>query len=447
MSATVIVGTAPRSFPLHFTALAAALVVAVLAERLDSPGLYGVLAVCFAVGLAPNWRECLRSRSGKIALLLALGAVLGTVAVGGDLLRVAAAAARMSDVIVLILSVALIRPALTELKLDHAIAAMAARAPRPLRGCAILLGVTIAGLGLSFGAVSIFGGSLRGRTDDDATAARAAMRGLSLSMILGPSTASVAAVMAAYPEVGWGAALLVGLPIAAAGIVLGSIAARRLTISAAPASRTELSRTILAILAVPAGAVLLRVVFDLSMTLAISASAVLVAIALLICATRGVADLRDALVRSDDHLGEAWAQASSEIALFLACGLVMGFMREPAIAETARSFVAVILPAGLPGLLVLTVAVPLVTALGIHPMALFAILAPVATPALLGISDTAVFQTWIVAIGLSMLVSPASVLTMTTVASFGLPAEKLCLRGNGLYAVSLAVIAALLFTI
>ena len=36
--------------------------------------------------------------------------------------------------------------------------------------------------------------------------------------------------MAAYPHVGWGDALLAGLPIALAGIVIGSIAARRLTI-------------------------------------------------------------------------------------------------------------------------------------------------------------------------------------------------------------------------
>jgi hypothetical protein len=151
-----------------------------------------------------------------------------------------------------------------------------------------------------------------------------------------------------------------------------------------------------------------------------------------------------ALLRSDAQIGEAWAQASAETALFLACGLVLGFMREPVVAETARHFVADILPAGLPGLLVLTVAVPLVTALGIHPMALFAILAPVVTPSLLGISEAGVFQAWIVAIGLSMIVSPASVLTMTTVASFGVPARGLCLRGNGLYALMLAVIAIIL---
>ena len=66
------------------------------------------------------------------------------------------------------------------------------------------------------------------------------------------------------------------------------------------------------------------------------------------------------------------------------------------------------LPGGLPGLLFLTIAVPLITTLGIHPMAVFAILGPVVTPSLLGLSDLSVFQAWIVSIGLSMVVSPAS---------------------------------------
>jgi hypothetical protein len=268
-------------------------------------------------------------------------------------------------------------------------------------------------------------------------------------MILGPSTASVAAVMATYPGVGWGGALMVGLPIAVAGIVIGSVAARRLTISAAPASLAELIRAVLAIIAVPTCAVVLRVLFGLSMTMAIAASAVVVAAILLIRATRVASrgDRRQALLRCNFQLGEYWAQASAETALFLACGLVMGFMREPVMAETARAFAAAFLPSGYPGLVVLTVAVPLITALGIHPMALFAVLAPVLTPALLGISEAAVFQAWIVAIGLSMVVSPASVLTMTTVSSFGVPAERLCLRGNGCYAVSLAVIATIVFLV
>ena len=229
-------GLSLRGFPAHLAMLLGILGVALLAEAHKSAVLFGLLAAALTLGLAPTWRIWVGRRSGKMASALAVGAIFGTLATGGDLVRVLEAASRMAVVVVLILCVALIRPALCELGLDHAVAAIAARAPRPLRGCAILLGVMIAGLGLSFGAVSVFGGSLQGRTNDDATAARAAMRGLALSMTLGPSTASVAAVMAAYPQVGWGDALLVGLPIALAGIVIGSIAARRLTIAAEPAS-------------------------------------------------------------------------------------------------------------------------------------------------------------------------------------------------------------------
>jgi hypothetical protein len=440
-----------QGFPTRLVMLIGALGVALLAESQQSAISYGVLATALALGLVPTRRNWIGRRSGKLAILLAIGAILGTLAVGGDLIRILVAASPMAVVIVLILCVALIRPALAELGLEHAVAAIAARTPRSLRGCAILLGVTIAGLGLSFGAVSIFGGSLRGRTDDDATAARAAMRGLALSMTLGPSTASVAAVMAAYPHVGWGDALLIGLPIALVGIVIGSIAARRLTISAEPASARELTRAILAILAVPAVAVLLRLAFGLSMTLAIATAAVIVAVVLLTCATRAATrkkrgDMRQVLLRSDVQLGEAWAQASAETALFLACGLVLGFMREPVIAESARAVLAFV-PRGYPDLLVMMVGVPLVTTLGIHPMALFAILAPVLTPSVLGMSEPSVFQAWIVAVGLSMIVSPASILTVTTVLSFGVPADRLCLRGNGLYAAGLAAIATCLFLI
>lgn len=431
--------------------LIGALGVALFAESRQSAALYGLLATALAVGLVPMRKNWVGRRSGKLAMLLAVSAILGTVAVGGNLIRVLVVASPMAVVIVLILCVALIRPALMELGLDHAVAALAARAPRSLRGCAILLGVTIAGLGLSFGAVSVFGGSLRGRTDNDAAAARAAMRGLALSMTLGPSTASVAAVMAAYPHVGWGDALLVGLPIALAGIVIGSIASRRLTISAEPASARELTRAILAILAVPAVAVLLRLGFGLSMTLATATAAVIIAALLLSCAARAAmarqcGGMRQLLLRSDSQLGEAWAQASAETALFLSCGLVLGFMREPVIAGAARAVFAFV-PHGYPGLLVMLFGVPLVTTLGIHPMALFAILAPVLTPSILGLSEPAVFQAWIVAAGLSMVVSPASILTVTTVLSFGVPADRLCLRGNGWYAAGLAVFATGFFLI
>jgi hypothetical protein len=197
---------------------------------------------------------------------------------------------------------------------------------------------------------------------------------------------------------------------------------------------------------VPGVAVFLRAAVGRSMTLAIAASAVLVAAVLLLCATfaasrRGHGVVRQVLLRSDHQVGEAWPQASAETALFLACGLVMGLMREPAVAESARSVTTAVMPLGYPGLLVMMIGVPLVTTLGIHPMAMFAILSSVLTPSLLGISEAGVFQAWIVAIGLSMIVSPASILALTTVSSFGVPAERLCLSGNGSYVAGLGVIA------
>jgi hypothetical protein len=40
-----------------------------------------------------------------------------------------------------------------------------------------------------------------------------------------------------------------------------------------------------------------------------------------------------------------------------------------------------------------------------------------------------------------MIVSPASVLTVTTVSGFAVSARDLCLRENGLYALALAIFA------
>jgi hypothetical protein len=191
---------------------------------------------------------------------------------------------------------------------------------------------------------------------------------------------------------------------------------------------------------------MLNMACGLAVTLAIAAAAVCVAIVLVACAVRDRRAWPRALARFDAGIGQAWAESSAETALFLACGLVLGAMREPVLVDAARTAVAPWLPSGLAGVLFLTIAVPLITTIGIHPMALFAVLSPVVTPGLLGLPPANLFQAWIVAIGLSMVVSPASILTMTTVSGFGVPAGALCLRGNGRYALGLALFAsALLF--
>ncbi|HEX3993405.1 MAG TPA: hypothetical protein VHX39_19700, partial [Acetobacteraceae bacterium] len=65
-----------------------ALGVALCAEARQSAAAYGVLATALALGLVPTRKIWVARRSGKVAILLASGAILGTLAVGGDLVRV-----------------------------------------------------------------------------------------------------------------------------------------------------------------------------------------------------------------------------------------------------------------------------------------------------------------------------------------------------------------------
>src|SRR5208283_4336092 len=93
--------SALQAFPTHLVMLIGALGVALLAESQQSTAPYGVLTTALALGLVPTRKTWVGRRSGKVAILLAIGAILGTLAVGGDLIRILVAASRMAVVIVL----------------------------------------------------------------------------------------------------------------------------------------------------------------------------------------------------------------------------------------------------------------------------------------------------------------------------------------------------------
>ncbi len=75
---------------------------------------YDVTALLLAAGLAFAGRTWLARGSGKFALGLAGGAAVFTVALGIDPLAVIGGAARMSDVVILMLSIAMVRPIFAE---------------------------------------------------------------------------------------------------------------------------------------------------------------------------------------------------------------------------------------------------------------------------------------------------------------------------------------------
>jgi hypothetical protein len=433
-------GVAGRSLPWAAAAFLAVLGASGAAE-LSGRRFWEMMATALLVaGLALGWRQWLPRKSGRVAVAITI-AVAALGAAGFDLVAIGAAAARMSSVIVLMLSVALLRPIFAERHLDAALAAKLAHVPAPLRPAAIVVAAALASLGLSFGAIGVLGATLGRRAAPETVAACAAMRGLVLSMLLGPSTASVAAVMAVYPHLSWGAALAIGLPLALVGGVLAGAMAPPLALAASEPRGRGALLAIALLLAELAMTLAAHLGLGLSMTLSIA----LAAAALAVAATLGWGwrDGGAALERLDARIAESWTSVMPESALFLACGLLIGVMQLPELALPARDAIAGLLPGGASTVVAVLVLVPLVTQAGIHPMVPFALLAPVLAESDLGISTAGVYAMWIVTFMLSMLLSPVSVLRMMTSTNFAVPSRLLGWRGNGAFAAAFAGASAL----
>ncbi|HUH85636.1 MAG TPA: hypothetical protein VLX85_13585 [Stellaceae bacterium] len=437
-------GVGSRSLPWAVLPFLAVLGASCAAELSGSRLWDWLAATLLAAGLALGGRHWLPRKSGRIALLICIAAVaLG--ALGFDLATIGAAAARMSGVVVLMLSVALLRPVFAERQLDAALAAKLARLPAALRPATVVVAAAAASLGLSFGAIGVLGATLGRRATPETTAACAAMRGLVLSMLLGPSTASVAAVMAVYPHLSWTAALGIGLPLALVGGALATLMAPPLVMTTTEKRRPGALLAAMLLLAELAMTLIAHVALRLSMTLSIALAAAALAIGTTLC--WGRQDFGAALERLDDRISESWTSVMPESALFLAAGLLIGVMQLPELAVPLRHAVALLLPGGAWSVLAVLVLMPLVTLAGIHPMVPFAILAPVLSAADLGISTAGLYAMWIVAFMLSMLLSPVSVLRMMTSSNFAVPSRLLGWRGNGGFAAAFAGASALLIVL
>lgn len=442
---TVAAGDGVRDLPWRLAAFSAALAATCAGELSGHVGWDAAATLLFVAGLAAGWRHWLNRASGRVALAVAVAALGTGWALAPQPAVILAAAARMSSVIVLMLCVALLRPIFADRQLDAALAATLARFPAPLRPAAVVFASCGAALGLSFGAVGVAGATLSRRTAPEQVAACASMRGLVLSMLLAPSTASVAAVMATFSDVSWGASLAIGAPLALIGAVLAGVMAKPLVMEPVEHRRANVVLA-LGILVVEFAATLVaHLVLGLSVTLAISVASSVVALSCTLF--WGRRDPAGALARADEEIVERWTAIMPETALFLACGLLVGVMQIPEIAAAAKSLAVAALPGGVWGIAAILFAVPLVTVAGIHPMVPFALLAPTVSAASLGITDAGLYGLWITTFMLSMLLTPISVLTMVTVTSFGIPARGLGLRGNGLYAAALAAVATVMIAV
>ena len=439
VSAVAAAARSSRELPWGLAGCGAALAASSAGELTGHVAWDAVAALLFVAGLAVGWRHWLVRPSGRVAIVVALGALGIAATMAPDPTAVLAAAARMSSVVVLMLCVALMRPIFADRQLDAALAATLSRVPAPLRPAAVVLASCGASLGLSFGAVGVAGATLSRRAGPEQVAACSAMRGLVLSMLVAPSTASVAAIMAMFPGVSWSMCLTIGAPVAVIGALLGGVITRPLVMERCEPRRANVALAICILLAELGATVFAHLVLHMSMTLAISIASSFTALACALYWGRG--NVTTALSRADGELAARWTTIMPETALFLSCGLLVGVMQIPELAAGAKSLAVHVLPGGMWGIAAILFAVPLITVAGIHPMVPFALLGPTISAASLGITETGLYGMWIVTFMLSMLLSPISVLTMVTVTSFDIPGRLLGLRGNGLYAAVLAAAA------
>jgi hypothetical protein len=425
-----------RSAPWALAGFAAALAASCAAELTGNPAWTMPATALIALGLGVGWRHWLGHTSGRVAVVVAGGAAIAAAMLALHPADIVGAAARMSNVVVLMLCVSLLRPVFADRQLDAALASLLAGVAPALRPAAVLGTACATSLGLSFGAVGVLGAALGARATPAPVAASSAMRGLVLSMLLGPSTASVAAVMAVYPGVSWAASLGIGVPLALIGGALGTILTRPLAMASGKLNRAKVSLALGLVLAELAATVVAHLLFGLSMTAAISVAAAVLALTCTMCWGRH--DIGAAMERAEEQTRERWTLIMPEAALFLSCGLLIGLMQSPELAGVAGAAVAAVLPSGMWGIAAVLFAIPVIAMAGIHPMVPFALLAPMVTQSGLGISEVGLYATWIVAFMLSMLLSPVSVLTMVTTTNFGVSGRLVGLHGNGLYAVAFA---------
>lgn len=354
-------------------------------------------------------------------------------------------------VIVLLLCIPLLRLPFLRGRLDAVVVRYLHRVPAAHRLRAVLAAAVVMTTVLSLGTVGVLGALLKGRSQPELAAPRMIMRAVVATMLWAPTTAAVAVVMNHFPQISWASALPLGVPISigalaiaafergsvaseAAGLPPGSGAARTLWIlGAALAAMTSLA----------------HLGGGLSLTNAVSVSAIAVLVLWFAAferlplstadapGPRAGEEARDVVTIVHEHASKSFAQASPEIALFLASGLFAAALR----GLNADAPIAAVAGAGPWASMALVVfGVPLITSIGIHPIVPFSVLASALTPAALGTSEVGLYTVWVVAFMLCMLVSPVSVLSVTAAASFEIPTARIGLRAHWKYAMAVGML-------
>jgi len=424
------------SYPTLRLLLAVALLTGTTALA-EAPAPWIGLVVLVLVGLIllPSLPYVLRTVTGRFAAAQVVATIVVLVGTGRGAWEAFVPGMRFSGVAAFLICMPLYAALFRASGLDRWMAQALLRVRGGLRVPALLACATVSTFGLSFGTIPVYGSVLPSASRP---AAAALSRGIVISMLLAPTTGSVAAVMAAYPTLGLPAILAATVPVAVFAFALGCLI-RHGVVAFGDASPTRTRGGATDWTAPLMVAVLLVGLLSLDVPLlpAIAWSGVVTFVLWMRFRSRhrlwryAVAGLRGTLNRSAVRL-------APEIMLFVATGWLAWALSGLAVpldwvGGNAEGLLRLVLPA------FILVAMAGIAVLGVHPMVVFGILHPLVTRIGTGLPPAAEYTVWLIGFVLALLLAPISVLTMTASITSGLSPWQASVRLHGVYALCLGV--------
>lgn len=388
----------------------------------------GTALLAVAALLLPNLKAIAASITGRFALAQTFFAMLFVLWHGLPNEHALVSGMRFVGVASFLLCMPLYASLFKASGLDRMLLGLIRQVHKGLQIPALLACAVASTFGLSFGTIPLYGAPMPPRSGP-ATAALA--RGVVISMLIAPTTGSVAAVMAAFPSLTLSTILAATLPMAFAAFALACLFGRggiEISQEENTAARVDIKPLFIVIVSV-AGLSLM----GMPLLPAIAWTGVIAHLIWPIEANGlgyGLAIVR----RTWD---ESSIRLAPEILLFVATGWLAWALSGLDFSLSSAELLSHDVHPILPGLVLASMSV--LAMAGVHPMVAFGLLRPFTDRIGMGLPPVGEYTVWLIGFILALLIAPVSVLTTISAATSGLSPWQASIRLHGGYALALGL--------
>jgi len=284
------------------------------------------------------------------------------------------------------------------------------------------------------GSIALICAALSQRVNNKLAIATITNRALGASMYVLPTTIASASVASAIPHLDTAGVMLFGAPLMAFALA-GSMLPQLSLVSAADGDRpagTSGSAYLLAAVVLLSGALVCYLTGQMTIAFALAMGIGYVYDTLFISRRRNATAVAAELTRNLDTV-------APELLLLAASGLLILAVGGMSIPAHFPGVFAWLTGSAISTLVVLVVALPLVTAAGVHPLILFGMLFPVLTPGLSG-NTVVQYLAWSSMFVMANLVSPVSICAIVAATSLKQTTQDTSYRSHWRFCSVLAIV-------